>query len=573
MVPARAQTGRSTSSLGDGRETSRYPLPMRITFLGQAGLFVESKGASILCDPWFNPSFFGSWYPFPANDGIDPEAIGHPTYLYVSHLHHDHFDPRFLRDHVDKSATVLLPDYPLDELEKSLRGLGFTDFIQSRDLEPFQAGPFRLAIHALVAPTDGPIGDSALRIDDGEVRVLNMNDSRPIDPDKLLADGPLDALFLQFSGAIWYPMVYEYPDKAKEALGHKKRVAQLARAFRYIEMLDPAFVVPSAGPPCFLDPDLFEHNDLRDDPWNIFPDQPTFLDYIAEQDREGGRLMLPGTVAEVGRGRFEVTHPVDPASIFTDKPAYLRAYQARKAESIAAERASWQGPRVDLLPALKEWWDPLLEQADMICAGVADQVLLDVGDERLVIDFVAREVRRPTDGEEPRYQFFVARDLVDRLVREHVDDWVNELFLSMRFSARRRGAYNDYVYTFFKCLSVERLQYAEGFYAENGPSQGTFELAGYQVQRRCPHMKADLTRFAEVEDGIMTCRLHGWSWELASGRCLTSDGHPLYARLPGSEDAPAAGSAGWVSGVGSGGGEPTTASEVAAADEASLGAA
>ena len=70
---------------------------MQITFLGQAGLFVETKGVSILCDPWFNPSFFGAWYPFPANDGIDPERIGHPTYLYVSHLHHDHFDPRYLR--------------------------------------------------------------------------------------------------------------------------------------------------------------------------------------------------------------------------------------------------------------------------------------------------------------------------------------------------------------------------------------------------------------------------------------------------------------------------------------------
>ena len=279
MVAGRGASGDEPVSLS----------PMQITFLGQAGLFVESKGASILCDPWFNPSFFGSWYPFPANDGIDPEVIGHPTYLYVSHLHHDHFDPRYLRDHVDKSATVLLPDYPLDELEKELRALGFSSFIKSTDLETFDAGPFRLGIHALVAPTDGPIGDSALLIDDGDVRVLNMNDSRPIDPDRLLEEGPLDALFLQFSGAIWYPMVYEYPEKAKQVLGHKKRVAQQARAFRYIEVLDPAFVVPSAGPPCFLDPDLFEQNDLHGDEWNIFPDQPAFLDYIAEQGRSGGR--------------------------------------------------------------------------------------------------------------------------------------------------------------------------------------------------------------------------------------------------------------------------------------------
>ncbi len=535
-VHGRARSRESSATPRSATWTRRYPSRVQITFLGQAGLFVESKGVSILCDPWFNPSFFGSWFPFPANEGIDPERIGHPTYLYVSHLHHDHFDPRFLRDHVDKDATVLLPAYPLDDLEKELRALGFTRFIKSVDLEPFQAGPLTLTIHALVAPTDGPIGDSALVIDDGEVRVLNMNDSRPTEPDRLLAGGPLDAAFLQFSGAIWYPMVYDYPDNAQQVLGHKKRVAQLARAFRYIEVLDPAFVVPSAGPPCFLDDDLFGFNDLAGDEWNTFPDQPTFLEYIAERGRAGGRLMLPGTVADVGPGRFDVEHPVDPATIFADKRAYLEAYQARKRPVIEAERAAWRGPRVDLLPELQDWWGPLIEQADMICAGIDQPVLLDVGDEQVVLDFAQRAIRRPVEGEDPRYQFFIDRELVDHLVREHVEDWVNELFLSMRFRARRRGPYNDYLYTWFKCLNVERLQYAEGFYAEHGPSQGTFEIAGYNVQRRCAHMKADLTRFGSVEDGVLTCALHGWQWELASGRCLTSDGHQLYARPVGTED-------------------------------------
>jgi UDP-MurNAc hydroxylase len=509
---------------------------VKITFLGQAGLFVETRGVTVLCDPWFNPAFFGSWFPFPANDGIDPAAIGSPTYLYVSHLHHDHFDARFLRDHVSKEATVLLPDYPLDHLEMQLRGLGFERFVKTANLEPFEAGPLRLMIHALVAPTDGPIGDSALLIDDGEVRVLNMNDSRPIDPEGLVVDGPLDALFLQFSGAIWYPMVYEFPEKAKRVLAHKKRVAQLARAYRYIELLDPRFVVPSAGPPCFLDDDLFGFNDLHGDDTNIFPDQTVFLDHIAWHGRKGGRLMLPGSIADVASGRFDVRHPVEPDTIFRSKRAYLEGYRARKQDVLAAERAAWQGERVALLPELKAWFDPLLAQADLIAAGINEQVLIDVGDERIVLDFVTRETRPPADDEEPRYQFFIDRPLVEHLVRNHVDDWVNELFLSMRFSARRRGAYNDYVYTWFKCLSVERLQYAEGFYAEQGPTQGTFEMAGYRLQKRCPHMKADLTRFGGIEDGVLTCQLHGWQWDVSTGRCLTSDGHQLYVKPAGEAD-------------------------------------
>jgi UDP-MurNAc hydroxylase len=512
---------------------------MRITFLGQAGFFLETKGVSILADPWFNPAYFASWFPFPANDGIDPRVIGSPTYLYVSHLHHDHFDPRWLTEHCSKDAQVLLPAYPLETLRKELEELGFHRFIETQDLVPFEAGPLKLMINALSAPTDGPIGDSNLLIDDGDVRVLNMNDSRPIDPDQLLQLGSLDVLFLQFSGAIWYPMVYEFPPRAKEVLAHKKRVAQLARAFRYIEILDPTFVVPSAGPPCFLDDDLFAQNDAIDDETNIFPDQTIFLEHIRSEGREGGRLMLPGTVAEVTRTSFEVQHPQPPETIFgAAKPGYLAAYRERKRAVIAAEKSHWEGkPRVDLLAELQPWWEPLLEEADLISAGINERVALDVGDEVIVIDFLSRKVRhRDPDEDEPRYQFFIERSLVEHLVREHVDDWVNELFLSMRFSAKRKGPYNDYVYTWFKCLTEERLQYAEGFYAERGPTQGTFELDGWCVQKRCAHMKADLARFGSIENGVLTCSLHSWQWDLATGECLTSDGHRLYARLVGQED-------------------------------------
>jgi UDP-MurNAc hydroxylase len=30
---------------------------------------------------------------------------------------------------------------------------------------------------------------------------------------------------------------------------------------------------------------------------------------------------------------------------------------------------------------------------------------------------------------------------------------------------------------------------------------------------------------------VLTCSLHGWQYELATGRCLTSAGHEISARL------------------------------------------
>src|SRR3954466_13160021 len=119
---------------------------MDVTFLGQAGLFIETRYGSILCDPWFNPAYFASWFPFPSNEDLDFEFFGHPDYLYLSHLHKDHFDPRFLLDHVSKETSVLLPDFPLDLMERELRGLGFDRFVYTKNFEPVDLDGLRVTI-------------------------------------------------------------------------------------------------------------------------------------------------------------------------------------------------------------------------------------------------------------------------------------------------------------------------------------------------------------------------------------------------------------------------------------------
>ena len=505
---------------------------MRITFLGQAGLYIETAHGTVLCDPWFNPAFFASWFPFPSNEDIDLDLICNPTYLYVSHLHHDHFDPKFLAEHVSKDTTVLLPEYPLNHLEQELEKLGFRSFIRTKANEPDERDGLRFMIMPLIAPTDGPIGDSGLALDDGEVHIFNQNDSRPLDLDHLASFAPLDAHFLQYSGAIWFPMVYNFHPKVKEAQGRKKRQTEMARALRYVTQVDARYVFPSAGPPCFLDDELFSFNDFDRDPANTFPDQTVFLEYLKEHDVDGGRLAVPGSVITLRDGCCIVEHPAPDQvveAMFTRKREYLTAYQDRQRATIAAQKATWPRNQVDIVPALQEWWEPLLQQADLTCAGVNGRVLLEAGEVHIIIDFVERRVYEH-HGEQYRYRFHIDRALVESCILRHEEDWVNELFLSCRFEAERDGPYNEYVYNFFKGLSPERLQYAEGFYAEKSPVQELWRCGNYLVQRRCPHLKADLTRFAEVDRGILTCTMHGWQFELATGRCLTSDDRHLYTR-------------------------------------------
>jgi UDP-MurNAc hydroxylase len=505
---------------------------VEITFLGQAGLFIETKHGSILCDPWFNPAYFASWFPFPSNEEVDLAKIAHPTYLYISHQHHDHFDPQFLREQVWKETTVLLPDYPLNLLERALREVGFTKFIQTKNGQAVDVDGLRFMILAMVAPVDGPLGDSGLMVDDGEVRIFDQNDSRPIDLEVLARFGPYDAHFLQFSGAIWYPMVYQFPEKMIQVLGRKKRENEMARALRYIQQVGASFVIPSAGPPCFLDDPLFSFNDFDRNPTNTFPDQTVFLEYLQAHGLDNGRLMIPGSIATLSKDACPVVHPLpneQVKAIFSDKRSYLEAYKARKQPLIVSLKAIWPRGQVDILSSLRDWFEPLLEVADLTCVGVNDRVLLDLDEQSVVIDFHQRRVYA-WDHEEYGYSFRIDPALVEYCILHHIEDWVNSLFLSCRFEAQRKGPYNEYIYNFFKCLSLERLQYAEGYYIEQAPAQQLWESHGYRIQRRCPHLKADLARFAHIENGVLTCTMHGWQFELATGRCLTSEGHRLYAQ-------------------------------------------
>jgi UDP-MurNAc hydroxylase len=306
-------------------------------------------------------------------------------------------------------------------------------------------------------------------------------------------------------------------------------------------------VFPIAGPPCFLDDPLWQFNDIFGDEGNIFPDQQVFVEEYAKVGGTNSVVLLPGSVAEVGVDDIAVTHPVaDVKEFFANKEEHLRDYRDRKRPVIEAAKQTWRHPEIDVLKEMKRRIEPLLEESIYLATGVGGPVRFDLvgydGEsvESIVVDFPGKQVRYYAD-EKVRYRFRTERALVEHLLFIEEVDWVNSLFLSCRFSAARIGQYNEFVYSFFKCLSEERLQYAEGWYEEHQKNADLedIKLGDWIVQRRCPHLKADLTRFGIVDGDQLTCQLHGWRFDLASGRCLTSVGHQVRARRVG-EPAPEA---------------------------------
>ncbi len=519
---------------------------MRATSVGHAGILIDTVDGSILCDPWFLPAFFGSWFVFPRNDQLSAELmerIEHPTFLYISHLHADHLDEPWLANHVDRSTTVLVPGYPTRELELKLRSLGFDKIVRTTDGEELALGPnLRIAIHVETSITDGPGGDSALVVSDGTGRLVNQNDCRTDDLDALRAHGPVDLHWLQYSGAIWYPMVYDEPPQRMRELVDAKVNSQFSRAMRYVESVGARAVVPSAGPPAFLDPELFRLNVIAGDEPSIFPDQRVFMGRLAAAGHRGV-LAIPGTAIDFTQHEMSVTHPIANEAvraIFEHKAEYLRQYQADWMPWLTEMHRSWRPASTNLLATLKEWWEPLLAMAPALRTGIGDRCLLRAGDYEIIIDFPNGDVREFA-GEDYAFRFDIQRELVETVVAQRAIDWSNALFLSLRFRAWRAGAFNEFLYNFFKSLSPERMRRAEAEARQRlDPIQS--DLAGEEIrigdyicERLCPHRQADLSVFGEIDEGELVCTLHGWRFDLETGRCHTATDRSLRIRRADSD--------------------------------------
>ena len=513
---------------------------MKATSIGHAGILVETGTRTIVCDPWFVPAFWASWFVFPRNDQLPPDVMAkleRPDYLYISHQHGDHLDEAWLTTHIDKSTPVLLPDFATRELERQLNRLGFTNFVRTRNGEMTDLGDgLRVAIHVETAIADGPGGDSAMVIEDGTSRLVNQNDCRTGDLAELLKHGPVDMHWLQFSGAIWYPMVYDQPREELIALARSKVESQFARSIRYVDALGARVVVPSAGPPCFLDEDLFSVNMIDGDELSIFPDQTEFIARLARHGNNDAVMNIPGTAISVSPTEISVQHCVSDAEVqrpFVHKREYLLEYQADWATWLSDTKASWSVHNTNLVSELQAWWEPLLAMAPSLRGAIGGNCLMKTDGENILIDFPNGKIAA-YNNEPIKFRMEIARPLLEGVVKQKAVDWSNSLFLSCRFTAWRDGSYNEYLYNFFKSLSVERMRRAEQeVVRKNGaPDEvsNEIELGDYVMQRYCPHRKADLSEFGVIEGDHVVCTLHGWKFQLSDGACLNADDHKLSVR-------------------------------------------
>ena len=101
---------------------------MKFQIVSHACLDIQAKGKRLIVDPWLNePTYWSSWWHCPPP--IFGDDIFGADYVYITHWHFDHFDPRTLKK-FSKSTTIVVPKFPISGLPSQLADLGFDRVVE-----------------------------------------------------------------------------------------------------------------------------------------------------------------------------------------------------------------------------------------------------------------------------------------------------------------------------------------------------------------------------------------------------------------------------------------------------------
>jgi len=234
---------------------------MRVTYLGHAALMAEVGGKRLLMDPWLeDPAYMASWWHFPPL-ALKLKDLGALDYVWCSHDHPDHFDPKTLLQ-LPKDTCFLVPQFTSKTLERRYAELGFTNLVPLTFGETVELeGGLRVTNYR----TDLVWEDSSLVVEGDGTSLFNMNDCKLSEAAmrEIGERHEFDIAFLPFSGAIQFPTCYEMSETRKRELCATRRQGHLDAIVERAKALGTKRVVPFAGNFCLPAPDQAWMNEIN----------------------------------------------------------------------------------------------------------------------------------------------------------------------------------------------------------------------------------------------------------------------------------------------------------------------
>jgi UDP-MurNAc hydroxylase len=508
---------------------------MKIQFLGHAGFLVETDDTVILCDPWLSETgaFDGAWFQYPCNHHLANtvqdvfEKSNKQKFIYISHEHKDHYDLSFLLSLKDLDFQFILPKFNRNVLHASIIEHFTQNIFLVYDDNLFQMGSCNITIFI----DDNELNrDSAILIQWNQYKFLNLNDCKIYDrlPKIKKENGDIDLLAVQFSGATWHPTCYDYDAATYSKISKKKILSKFELVAKAIEWIQPKYYIPSAGPACFLDPDLIHINFQET---NIFPKADLFEEYLKKRNKGNTDFFTnlnPGDKLDIAKGTIK--KDTENAIITLDFVTYIENYATKYEDFFAARKK-----KVDA-KTLEVYWHLLIEEftQKLLAFKGKEQIkrslyvqLFEKEYYFIKIDF-QKDVISVVEKINEIDHYLLKIHVYDiSLVLDKKMTW-EDFSLTFRMQLNREPDIYQVLMQGFLILETEDLErFCNHITAiENRTERITLEVQGCKmtVDRYCPHQGADLKNGWIEEDRYLVCPRHGWRYDLTNeGNCISND--------------------------------------------------
>lgn len=278
-------------------------------------LFTLSDGLTLLSDPWLSDGIYhGVIFNYPP---IPPELKSRylalrPDFIYISHLHSDHFDAVTLA-HFDKLTPILIGKFSTPAMFQAVKSLGFQNIEELEFGKTKQLHQHQIRIYSQFSGSSDDVTnesgidmDTSLFIQDTNGQKCFFAVDNPMQErhaEMLQSEhGPLDLAILPYTGASIYPFCYKnYSDEEKRQRMLKLRQAKLDKFVELAKAIGAFRVIPAAG--------SFVHGG-KGASYASFQPQPTpsqIASHWKEQGMDMRRLCLLSTGDSVNLGDFSVS--------------------------------------------------------------------------------------------------------------------------------------------------------------------------------------------------------------------------------------------------------------------------
>ena len=509
-----------------------------IKFLGHAGFMYETTNELLLMDPWMSEkgAFDSSWYQFPSNHELGSEIKNQisetdkEVYIYISHEHKDHFDVEYLKKLNLQKVNFITPKFRRDHVAFVLNELNPKSVTTPIDSEVIKIGNLEIR---LFLDDQEIVRDSAIGLFDKDLdfTFLNLNDCKVYDRVDELKDiyGKFNAFTCQFSGAVFHPVCYDYPEKKYYEISESKVFGKFNSVKNLINKFEPELYIPAAGPPVFLDPNLI-HINYQD--VNIFSSPYKFKKFLnKEVPNLNIEVPVPGSTFKYIDNKIQILHPSENVEKMFDKENI--ASYAEKYKYIFDER---ENNKVSYNPVeiQNRLYDELKSKVknfniDQKMNAVMQFSLDEISDTAIFVNFDQKEIEISKVDEindDVTYEISCSVGDIGRLLDGYLN-W-EDFMLSFRHKLKRTPDIYQVAINGFLTMEKEDVpQFVSNLMRlQNQRERITVEAGGvlYSIDKFCPHQGSDLTTHQIEDERYLICPKHRWTFDLENeGKAVGMD--------------------------------------------------